>query len=139
MLFGSVPSPPGTPKSCTSAQSATQNTMAAGTATRSTRGRAVTNARPNRPSAMTANRFTANPCLVSNDANADTILACACGWVVPAIACTMAVSVPELPPCQKPRPGHAWSSAMPVKKTPVTGKMNRQTRNGSATSAPAAT
>ena len=58
----------------------------------------------------------------------------------------MPVRVPGWPPavpCQKPRPGQACSTAMPMKKIPVPARMSRpvlgvrQARSGSAMSAPA--
>ena len=60
--------------------------------------------------------------------------------------CTMAGRLPGcLPavPGQKPRPGHAWSRAMPARNTPVPASTPRpsrrlaQARSGSAMSAPA--
>ncbi len=60
----------------------------------------------------------------------------------------MEVSEPAWPcsvPCQNPRPGHACSSAMPARNTPVPpsssrpSRVPRQYRAGSASSAPATT
>ena len=67
MLFGSVPSPPGIPRSCTSTQTTRQNAIEAATARRSTAGRSrstvtpASSAAPLAASAITATRFTAKP------------------------------------------------------------------------------
>ena len=72
MLFGSVPRPPKKPKSWTSTQSARHRTPAASTAARTSRGRPVSSAAPIAASAITTNRFTAKPCAVSKEPNAET-------------------------------------------------------------------
>ena len=150
MLFGSVPRPPKKPRSSISTQSARQKTAATSTAIRASRASPRSalrqNAAPIAASAITATRFTANPCAAVKLPNAETIEASTCGWDVPAIDWTMLASplgCPPAVPCQKPRPGHAWSSAMPRKNTPVPASVSRpvrgdsQARSGSATRAPA--
>ncbi len=47
------------------------------------------------------------------------------GWGVADICCTIPRSVPGVAswpscPCQKPRPGQAWRTAIPTKKRPMT-------------------
>jgi len=83
---------------------------------------------PIRASATTANRLTANPCTEVNEPNPRTQLARRCGCGVCAIDCTMPVSVPcpsRGLPCQKPRPGHACSTAIPAKNSPMTASTAR--------------
>ena len=98
-------------------------------------------------SAITANRFTAKPCAAVNEAKLRTHASRNAGCGVLAIELTMPVSVPCWPctvPCQKPRPGQACSTAMPMKNNPSTDSTARpsraecQVRSGSAIRAPAA-
>src|ERR1700722_1520528 len=152
MLFGSVPWPPRKPRSSTSTQSARQNTAAPITAIRASRTseRAALrqNAAPAAVSASTATRFTANPCDPVKLPKPETITSSALGCGVPVIDWIIAVSEPGWPsslPCQKPRPGHACSSAIPRKNTPLPPRISRpivgrsQARCGSTRSAPATT
>ena len=70
----------------------------------------------------TATRLTPQPWAASKEANPDTTDDRACGWETWAIWVTIAVRVPVrpwMPPCQKPRPGHAWRTANPTRSTPV--------------------
>ena len=106
------------------------------------------NAAPAAASAMTATRFTANPWDCVKLPKPETMTSSACGCGVLSIDWIIAVSEPGWPatlPCQKPRPGQAWSSAMPRKKTPLPARMSRpicgrsQLRCGSSSSAPATT
>ena len=94
MLFGSVPRPPKKPKSWTSTQVARQSTTVAATAGNRTRRQAVTMASPIAASAITTNRFTANPCASSNAVNALIQPTMADGWFVWAIDWVMAASEP---------------------------------------------
>ena len=91
MLFGSVPSPPKTPMSSISTQSARHSTLNPITTGRISRGCPVRNTTPVTASAATAKRLTANPCVSSNAVNALTQAdrKCGCGvgaiaWVIPA-------------------------------------------------------
>ncbi len=72
---------------------------------------------------------------------ADRNLGCEVWAIVP----VMPASVPGWPPaapCQNPRPGHACSTAIPVRNAPVPAVISRpshgldHTRSGSAISAP---
>ena len=148
MLFGSVPSPPRKPRSCTSTQVARQSTIPDHTAYLTSRGRPVRNRAPVAASASTTTRLTAKPYLVATDPKLASSDDRARGCGVADICRTIAASVPGFPcivPCQKPRPGHAWSSAIPAKNTPVPASSRRPSRglrqasSGRAISAPAAT
>ena len=97
---------------------------------------------------MTATRLTANPCATVKFPNPETITCDGRGCDVPAMDCDHARRATPAGrasrPCQKPRPGHAWSSAMPRKNAPVPPSSSRprragpsQARSGSASSAPA--
>ena len=99
-------------------------------------------------SAITTTRLTAKPWRVANDAKPESKDDRKCGCGVPAISVTIPERVPGLPPalpCQNPRPGQAWSTAIAVKKTPSPastsrpGLGTRQAPSGSAMSAPATT
>ena len=152
MLFGSVPSPPKKPKSSISTQSARPTTISTISVTRGSQpgprpAAAVTRPAPIAVSAITANRFTANPCAAVNEPKPRTQPARTAGCGVPAIELTMVVRVPGRPcsvPCQKPRPGQACSRAMPRKNAPSPPRIVRpsrgpaQLRSGSAISTPAA-
>jgi hypothetical protein len=148
MLLGSVPTPPKKPKSSISTQSATHSTTTASTPTRAIRGVAMRKAPPIAANAITTKRFTPHPCFESNDSKLATHDERSRGCEVRAISPTMPAKVPSPPervrPLQKPRPGHAWSTAMATKKAPVvrrTARPNRavaQTRSGSAMRKPAA-
>ena len=72
MLFGSVPSPPRKPRSCTSTQSARPNTMPNHTAYRTSEGRPVRKIAPIAASTITTTRFTAKPLLAANDPKPDS-------------------------------------------------------------------
>ena len=148
MLLGSVPRPPKKPKSSISTQSARQSPTIRMTVSRSSPGRpppAVSRPAPIAASAITANRFTANPCAAVKDAKLLTHPANKAGCGVAAMDLTMPVSVLLRPgPGQKPRPGQACSTAMPRKNAPSTdrvarpGSAVRQLRSGAAISTPAA-
>jgi len=150
MLLGSVPSPPKKPKSSISAQSARQSSTVATTVRRSSQPGArpaASRPAPVAPRAVTANRLTANPCAAVKDAKLLTHPAKSDGCGVAAMDLTMPVSVPGPPcsvPCQKPRPGQAWSTAKPRKNPPVTARTVRpsrgvgQPRRGRAIRTPAA-
>ena len=148
MLFGSVPSPPRNPKSSTSTQSARQSRTNAASAGRITSRRPVRKATPIAASAITATRLTAKPLPRTTDSNPDTrsyrnrgCEACVIDWI-------MLVSVPGWPfwlPCQKPRPGQACSTAIPIRNSPKPASTARpsrgvrQLRSGRASSPPATT
>ena len=146
MLLGSVPRPPNTPRSWTRTQSAAQSTSRRPTAGRSTARCPLARARPAAASATTTIRLTANPCAAAKVPNPCTQDDRNPGWEVCAMPCTMLARSPGcLPavPDQNPRPGHAWSSAMPARNTPVPASTPRpsrrpvQARSGSAMSVPA--
>ena len=121
MLFGSVPRPPRKPKSSISTQSAKHSTRNAARAGRTTSRRPVRNEAPITASAITATRLTAKPWSRTTELKPDTRLDRKCGCDVPAIVWVMPVRVPGwLPtwPCQKPRPGQACSTAMPIRNSP---------------------
>ena len=82
---------------------------------------------------MTRKRFTAQPWAASKAPKLATQEERKPGWGVCDICCTIPVSVPGLEPwfsrpCQKPRPGHACSTAMPTKNTPITERIARPSR-----------
>ena len=121
MLLGSVPSPPRKPRSSISTQSARHSTVAAITAGRTSRGRP---ARSRAEHGQRDHREQVHREPVRGGERRETRdqggQQCGCdAW---AIDCTMPVRVPGWPPavpCQKPRPGQACSTAMPMKKAPV--------------------
>jgi hypothetical protein len=97
---------------------------------------------------MTTARFTAKPLLATNEPKLESNAERKCGWEVEAIDCTMLVREAGRPwtvPCQKPRPGQACRTAMPMKKSPRPASSSRPSRglrqvpSGSAMSAPATT
>jgi hypothetical protein len=69
MLFGSVPVPLNTPRSCTSSQSARQSPITAPAAARAITGLAVSMAAPPAASTTTATRFVAKPYRATTSAN----------------------------------------------------------------------
>jgi hypothetical protein len=91
MLFGSVPSPPNTPMSSISTQSARQNTASMATAGPATARRPVSSAAAARARTTTAIRLTANACPAARWPNPPTRLAsgrgcgvCAIDRIIPA-------------------------------------------------------
>ncbi len=146
MLLGSVPSPPNTPRSWTRTQSAAQSTSKIPRAGRTAARSPLARARPTAASATTTTRLIANPCAVAKVAKPLTQDDRKPGWEVWAMPCTMLARLPgcrPTVPCQNPRPGQAWSSAIPARNAPVPASMPRpsrrpvQARSGSAMSAPA--
>ena len=85
MLFGSVPRPPRKPRSCTSTQSARQNTIPNQTAYLTSRARPVRKAVPIAASAITTTRLTAKPLLAANEPKRDSRADRKCGCEVPDI------------------------------------------------------
>ena len=146
MLLGSVPSPPNTPRSWTSTQTAAQNTSRRPSAGRSTARCPLARARPVAASTTTTTRLTANPCAAANVPNALTQDDRNRGCEVCAMPATMLARLPGWRPTvpdQNPLPGQAWTRAIPARKTPVTASTTRpsrcpaQARSGSAISPPA--
>ncbi len=146
MLFGSVPRPPRNPRSSISTQSARHSTVNPARTGRISRGRPDRNTAPVTASAATTTRLTANPCASSKVVKALIQADRKPGWDVCAIDEVMPARVPGCPcavPCQKPRPGHACRTAMPIRsnpRPPRTARPSRrlcQARSGSAISAPA--
>jgi len=97
---------------------------------------------------ITRNRFTAQPWAASKEAKPASQEEMKAGWGVADICLTIPASVPGAAlwpsrPCQKPRPGQAWRTAMPTKKRPMTDKIARPSRrldhilSGRAMSSPA--
>ena len=133
MLFGSVPSPPKKPKSWTSTQSARQNTTqnhigvaATSRASAGEEDRPDGGERDDRDEVDREARCSRRTC---RRPTAATERKCGCG--VEAIDWTIAASGPGWPcsvPCQKPRPGQACSTAMPMKKTPSPPSSSRPNR-----------
>jgi hypothetical protein len=161
MLFGSVPTPPKKPRSWTSTQSARHSTTRAITVARSSHVRAalfpaavpagpvqpiapLSRPAPSTASAITANRFTATACAAASDAKLATERASTEGCDTDAMDEIMLPRLPCRVPCQKPRPGHAWSTATPARNAPIAARTARpacgarQYRSGSAISTPAA-
>ena len=148
MLLGSVPTPPRKPRSWTRTQSATHNATATYTAGRTTRGIPAQKAIPIAARRTTTTRLMPHPWDESRRPNARKVDAKGPGWVVCDIWRTMVVSVPGLDPrtapCQNPRPGQAWRTAMPTRNRPVPRSTSRPSlgldhaRSGRATRAPAA-
>ena len=85
MLFGSVPRPPRKPRSCTSTQSARQNTIPNHTASLTSRVRPVRKIAPIAASAITTTRLTAKPWLAVNEPKSESRDDRKCGCDVPAI------------------------------------------------------
>ena len=85
MLFGSVPRPPRKPKSCTSTQSARQNTIPNPAAYLTSRGRPVRKIAPIAASAITTTRLTAKPLLAANEPKSASRADRKCGCGVPDI------------------------------------------------------
>ena len=146
MLLGSVPSPPKIPRSWTRTQSAAQSTSRIPIAGRTATRRPLARARPTAASAATTTRLTANPCAAAKIPKSFTQDDRKPGWAACAMPCAMLATLPGcLPavPCQNPRPGQAWSSAIPARNRPVPASTARpsrgpiQARSGSAMSAPA--
>jgi hypothetical protein len=80
--------------------------------------------------AITEKRLTAQPCAASKAAKLATQEDRNSGWGVDTMDLIIPVSVPATAcaaswPCQKPRPGQAWSTAIPTKKSPMTGPPGR--------------
>src|SRR5262249_5830538 len=135
------------PRSWTSTQTVRPNAIPNHIAHLTSRGRPVRKATAIAASAITTTRLTANPSLLANEAKCASSADRTCGCGVPDISRTIPDRVPGLPltvPRQKPRPGQAWSTAIPAKNTPSPASSSRpnrgprQARSGSAISAPAA-
>ena len=101
-------------------------------------------------SATTTTRLTAHPWAASNDPNERSHDENTEGWDTWLIWATMAVSVPGVAPGwawpdHDPRPGQAWRTPIPMKKTPIPRSTHRprsglsQAESRSATSTPATT
>ena len=127
MEFGSVPTPPRKPKSSTRTQSARQNGTNATRPARASRGRPLKNSPPMVARTTTAKRLTAHPWAATKFSKDETHEDRNPGCGVWAIVRTMPVSVPPRP-CQKPRPGHACSTAIPIRNTPLNPSTTRPRR-----------
>ncbi len=110
MLFGSVPSPPNTPRSWTRTQPAAQSTSSRPTAGRSTVCCPLARARPAAASATTTTRLTANPWAAAKVPNPFTQDDRNPGCGVCPMPCTMLARLPGCPargalpePASRPR------------------------------------
>ena len=124
-----MPTPPRKPKSSTRTQSARQNGTNATRPARASRGRPLKNSPPMVARTTTAKRLTAHPWAATKFSKDETHEDRNPGCGVWAIVRTMPVSVPPRP-CQKPRPGHACSTAIPIRNTPLNPSTTRPRRGG---------